>query len=45
MLKTASKLERLPFMLRMFAMLPDSAGAKGSQPWAGVCLLQNRMIA
>ena len=42
MLKTAAKLERLPFMLRMFAMLPASTGAQGSQPWAGVCLLQNR---
>jgi len=40
MLKTAAKLERLPFMLRMFAMLPDSSGAQGSQPWAGVCLLE-----
>ena len=39
MLKTAGKLERLPLMLRMFAMLPDSSGAQGSQPWAGVCLL------
>ena len=44
MLKTAAKLERLPFMLRMFSMLPDSTGAQGSQPWAGVCLLQNRVI-
>jgi methyltransferase (TIGR00027 family) len=42
MLKTASKLERLPFMLRMFSMLPDSSGAQGSQPWAGVCLLQKK---
>jgi methyltransferase (TIGR00027 family) len=40
MLKTAAKLERLPFMLRMFAMLPESSGAQGSQPWAGVCLLE-----
>ena len=39
MLKTAGKLQRLPLMLRMFAMLPDSSGAQGSQPWAGVCLL------
>src|SRR5256885_7002805 len=38
MLKTAGKLERLPLMLRMFAMLPDSSGAQGSHPWAGVCL-------
>jgi methyltransferase (TIGR00027 family) len=40
MLKTAAKLERLPFMLRMFAMLPESSGAQGSQPWSGVCLLE-----
>jgi len=44
MLKTASKLERLPFMLRMYAMLPGSSGAQGAQPWAGVCLLQNRLL-
>jgi methyltransferase (TIGR00027 family) len=40
MLKTAAKLERLPFMLRMFAMLPESSGAQSSQPWSGVCLLE-----
>jgi methyltransferase (TIGR00027 family) len=40
MLKTAAKLERLPFMLRMFAMLPESSGAQGSRPWSGVCLLE-----
>jgi methyltransferase (TIGR00027 family) len=44
-LKTASKLERLPFMLRMFALLPQSSGAQGSQPWSGVCLLQNCAVA
>jgi hypothetical protein len=24
----------------MFAMLPESSGAQGSQPWSGVCLLE-----
>ena len=41
-LKTAAKLERLPLMLRMFAMLPQSSGAQGSQPWSGVCLLERQ---
>lgn len=39
MLKTARKLDRLPVMLRMMAMLPESSGAQGSRPWAAVCLL------
>jgi methyltransferase (TIGR00027 family) len=39
LLKTASKLERLPLALRMFAALPDSDGAQGSRPWSAVCLL------
>ena len=38
-LKAASKLERLPFVLRMFAMLPESPGPQGSRPWSAVCLL------
>jgi methyltransferase (TIGR00027 family) len=38
-LKTAGKLQRLPFTLRMLSMLPDSSGAQGSRPWSGVCLL------
>jgi len=39
MLKTAAKLGRLPMLLRMLALLPESAGAQGSRPWAAVCLL------
>jgi methyltransferase (TIGR00027 family) len=35
----AGKLGRLPVMLRMFSMLPESSGAQGSRPWSGVCLL------
>ena len=38
-LKTAAKLGRLPMLLRMLALLPESAGAQGSRPWAAVCLL------
>jgi methyltransferase (TIGR00027 family) len=43
LLKTAAKLGRLPFALRMFAMLPESDGAQGSRPWSGVCLFARHM--
>ncbi len=38
-IKAAAKLERLPFMLRMMSMLPESSGTQGSRPWSAVCLL------
>jgi methyltransferase (TIGR00027 family) len=38
-LKAAASLERLPFRLRIFSMLPESSGAQGSRPWSAVCLL------
>lgn len=41
-LKTANRLKRLPFLLRLLAMLPESQGAQGSRPWSGVCLLERR---
>lgn len=37
MLKTAAKLKRLPFGLRLVALLPESSGRQGSRPWGGVC--------
>lgn len=37
--QTARKFDRLPLTLRMLSMLPESTGAQGSRPWAGVCLL------
>ena len=43
LLKAAAKIERLPMMLRMMAMLPESSGAQGARPWSAVCLL-NRVI-
>jgi methyltransferase (TIGR00027 family) len=39
-LKTAHKLKRLPLMLRMFAMLPESDGPQGDRPWSAVVLLK-----
>lgn len=37
-LKTAARLRRLPFFLRLMALLPESNGAQGSRPWSGACL-------
>lgn len=39
MLKTAAKIKRLPFGLRLLALLPESNGRQGSKPWGGVCRL------
>ena len=40
LLKTAAQLNRLTFLFRLFALLPESSGRQGSRPWAGVCLLE-----
>lgn len=40
LLKAARRLNRLPLFLRVMTMLPESLGARGSRPWASVCLLQ-----
>jgi methyltransferase (TIGR00027 family) len=39
MLKTAASLGRLPFGLRLVALLPESSGRQGSRPWGAVCRL------
>jgi len=39
MLKTAAKIKRLPFGLRMVALLPESNGRQGSRPWGAVIRL------
>jgi len=36
-LKTAARLKRLSFGMRLLAMLPESSGPQGSRPWSGVC--------
>lgn len=39
MLKTAAKIKRLPFFLRLMSFLPESNGRQGSRPWGAVCRL------
>lgn len=39
LLKTASRIKRLPLWMRPLALLPESRGPQGSRPWGGVCLV------
>jgi len=39
LLRTAARLNRLSFWMRLLAKLPESNGEQGSRPWGGVCLL------
>jgi methyltransferase (TIGR00027 family) len=39
LLKSAAKLNRLSFWMRLLAKLPESTGEQGSRPWGAVCLL------
>ncbi len=39
LIKVAAKLKRLPLLLKILAMLPQSNGAQGKRPWSAVCLL------
>ncbi len=39
MLKTAAKIKRLPFAMRLLALLPESRGKQGSRPWGAVVRL------
>jgi len=38
-LKTAARLKRLTFWMRLAALMPESKGRQGSRPWSAVCLL------
>lgn len=42
MFKAAARLKRLPWFLRILAMLPDPKGPQGRRPWSGVCLLERQ---
>jgi methyltransferase (TIGR00027 family) len=42
LLQAARKLNRLPLMLRMMAMLPESKRPQGSRPWSAVCVLERK---
>jgi methyltransferase (TIGR00027 family) len=39
LLKNAARLKRLPFFLRLIALLPESEGSRRNRPWSGICLL------
>lgn len=38
-LKTAGKIKRLAFVMRLFSLLPENPASAGSRPWSGVCLM------
>jgi len=38
-LKTGARIRRLPFFLRLIALLPESP-TPGKRPWSGICLLE-----
>ena len=40
MLQTAARLKRLPFAMRLVALLPDSKGRAPRSFWGGVCLFE-----
>jgi methyltransferase (TIGR00027 family) len=39
LLKTAARLGRLTFFMRLLSLLPESSGQQGRRPWSGICLL------
>ncbi|MGH7469661.1 MAG: class I SAM-dependent methyltransferase [Longimicrobiales bacterium] len=41
-LKTAARLGRVPFPLRLFGYLPESKGRQGARPWSAAVLLERR---
>jgi len=38
-LKTAARLKRLSFGMRLLSLFPQSNSRQGSRPWSGICLL------
>lgn len=41
-LKTAAKIKRLTFFMRVISLLPENPARAGSRPWSGVCLMGRR---
>jgi methyltransferase (TIGR00027 family) len=41
-LKNAARLKRLPFLLRLFAFLPETEKSRRDRPWSGMCLLKKK---
>ncbi len=42
LLKTAGRLKRLPLLMRLASIFPDSSGAQGARPWSAVCLMARK---
>ena len=40
LLKNASRLRRLPLLLRFFALFPETPASRRDRPWSGVCLMK-----
>ena len=45
LLKNAAQLNRLPFLLRLFALLPENEKSRRNRPWSGVCLMANEKVS
>jgi methyltransferase (TIGR00027 family) len=41
-LKNAARLKRLPLLLRLFALLPETEKSRRDRPWSGMCLLKKQ---
>lgn len=41
-LKNAAQLKRLPFLLRMVALLPETEKSRRDRPWSGACLMERQ---
>ena len=41
-LKEAAREKRLPLLLRVIALFPESSGSQGSRPWSGICLMEKQ---
>ncbi len=42
LLKTAARLKRLTWGMRILAMMPESSGKQGSRPWSAVCMFEKQ---
>jgi methyltransferase (TIGR00027 family) len=42
LLKNAAWLKRLPFFLRLIALLPETESSRRNRPWSAVCLLEKQ---
>jgi methyltransferase (TIGR00027 family) len=40
--KTAGRLKRLPFFLKLMSFLPEAKGPQGSKLWSGICLFEKK---